>query len=228
MTLKPSPAGDVDQQADALLNVLYAKDEPTTAQILDYALGLATPEIARKIEASLVNNTQLRKELAELNALNPQNASATAVATAPTSTERFLQWLQAQWPNRLPLAAPLSPQSAMPALRGDADNYHVYAVGPYRLALTIVKGNVSITDHPPASTETIYTIQGQLIDQQKPDVSCEGTVQLLTHENETALSREAQLDDFGFFQITLPRAGTYRLVAALPHHTIWIQELQIQ
>jgi len=239
------PAEEADRQIDQLLHTLYHEDGPTSTALLDYALGLVKAEEAQRIEQQLVTNAVARKELAELQALNqPASRADTAIRTPNisrtsdtqtsdadrvTAVNRFLQWVQQLWPQRVPLLALPQTPLVVAAVRGTENTYHVYAVGPYRLALTI-----SPADEQPQTA--LCVVQGQLINQQQPDEACQGTVQIVpilrlaenhAFDARDLVATEAVLNEFGFFQLSLSSKGAYRLVVALPEHTIWIQELQI-
>ncbi len=216
-----------DHAVEELLHALYlGAGEPTTAQLLDYELGLATAAEAHLIEHALVAEPLIRQELAQLQVLDQPRR-----ATEPTPLiSRFAAWLRAQWPGHQPLLALLQGMTTtMPALRGTTTSPAIYAVGPYRLALTITAS----ADGAPTENSVHYTVQGQLLNQTAPEEPCRGTVQLLAlppdaqQHQDPAIAAATPLDEFGFFTIRPLPSGSYRLVAVLPHHTIWIQALDV-
>lgn len=226
----PQPDEEADGKIEQLLHTLYYEAGATTSELLDYALGLTTAADARRIEQQLATNSIMRKELAELQALNlPITSTESSDAHTMTVAGQFLQWVQEHWPQRIPLLAlPQAPVATM-AVRGTDDHYDVYAVGPYRLALTISIADERLQD------ET-YIVQGQLINQNNPDERCQGSVQLVpiavadgngADEESYVTAPETTIDEFGFFQLFLNTTGGYRFVAALSEHTIWIQELHV-
>lgn len=225
--MHPTTSDDqqLDQQIAALLHTLYAEhSEITTEQLLDYALGIATPTEARRLEVTLPTNGHLREELRQLQQLNNGAANdGTAgqqTTTTPSTQDRLQSWLRAQWPHRQ-LTQALAPLTTAPtpAVRGNTDGYRVYNADHYRLAFTIATEKTANTS----------MLQGQLIDIDDPATACHGQIQLLTsHANEPpAIVAESALDSFGYFSLAVTAPGTYLLVAALPTHTIWIQDLQL-
>ncbi|MEZ4681207.1 MAG: hypothetical protein R2932_44035 [Caldilineaceae bacterium] len=237
MTFTANPDDEGAEQAvAALLQALYEPDlQPTTEQLLDYDLGLATPPEARLIELYLADNAWGRAELTLLQALN-QDSTET---NAGSATAHFLSWLRRQWPDRPPLLAlPQLTPSVGSALRGTTDTHAVYAVGPYRLALTIAAATDGTTTHTDGTTRGYatdyakeYIVQGQLLNQSNPEERCRGSVQFIRAEADTNRAEQVvsqvELDEFGFFWLQVRQIGVYRLVVALPAHTIWIQELHI-
>jgi hypothetical protein len=228
MAFTPTPdEEDLDHAVVELLQTLYVTATgPTTAQLLDYELGLATPADARLIEAYLTTTPAIRHELTQLQLLDQPGAVQSATAF-PT---RFLAWLRAQWPDHPPLLAlPQQIPAIASALRGAAAAHAIYAVGDYRLALAIA----TTADHPAEAEATPYTVQGQLLSQAAPEAICTGAVQLIrlpaTHDQTTepVIAAETTLDAFGFFALPPVAGGVYQLVALLPQHTIWIQAINV-
>lgn len=221
----PSENQQLDQQIAELLHTLYAKHSAiTTEQLLDYALGIATPAAARQIEATLPTDLRLREELSQLQQLNyggtHDGVTRDQTAATPSTQDRLRSWVHMQWPNRqlTEALAPLT-TSPIPAVRGDTNGYRVYNADHYRLAFTVTAETAANTS----------TLQGQLIDIDDPTTACQGQIQLLTPNASAtpAIVAESTLDSFGYFSIAVAAPGTYLLVAALPTHTIWIQDLQL-
>ncbi len=229
---------------EELLHSLYAtaatEQRPATTQLLDYVLGLATASEARHIEAALTTDPALRRELAQLQALDQPQAESEAKSTPPTLTARLRSWLQQQWPATELLVGKVQ-VATVAATRGSPGPHAIYTADRYRLALATIADDTSSE-----RAATAHQIQGQLIDQQDPNTIFHGHVQIwssATGEVEREVEREvgreagrdvprepqlianAKLDELGFFALSFDHSGPYGLVVVLPTHTIWIEGL---